>query len=242
MNTDLKIYIDNIKKPWGVLFYRLIWEQLSQITNSKILDFGSGLGITANHLAKNNDVTAIERNIVMVEERVCQNSYQQIVGDIKQLKQQKDNLFDVVICHNVLEYAEDRKEIFREFYRVLKPNGIISIIKHNHNGRIMQKAVFENNLDEAILLLDGDATSAAYFGQINYYDINEIKEWSADTDISIEKVLGIRTFYALHSNNEIRFDPMWQENMFELEMKVCEIKDYINISFYNHLLIKKLVK
>ena len=242
MNTDLKIYIDNIKKPWGVLFYRLIWEQLSQITNSKILDFGSGLGITANHLAKNNDVTAIERNIVMVEERVCQNSYQQIVGDIKQLKQPKDNLFDVVICHNVLEYAEDRKEIFREFYRVLKFNGIISIIKHNHNGRIMQKAVFENNLDEAILLLDGDATSAAYFGQINYYDINEIKEWSADTDISIEKVLGIRTFYALHSNNEIRFDPMWQENMFELEMKVCEIKDYINISFYNHLLIKKLVK
>jgi S-adenosylmethionine-dependent methyltransferase len=75
MNNDLKIYLENTKKPWNILFYRVVWEQLSQITNSKILDFGSGLGITANHLAKNNDVVAIEPNTDMVEERICENSY-----------------------------------------------------------------------------------------------------------------------------------------------------------------------
>jgi len=239
-NDDLKTYLENVKKPWSVLFYRVVWEQLSQITNSKILDFGSGLGITANHLAKKNDVFAIEPNADMVGMRICENSYRQIIGDIEQLKQQEDNSFDVIVCHNVLEYVEERKEIFREFYRVLKPNGIISMVKHNHAGRVMSKVIFENNIDEATMLLNGEASNVAYFGKVNYYNINEIREWIGDLDVNIEKVLGIRTFFALHPNNEIRYDPIWQEKMFEVEMMVSDIEDYINISFYNHILLKKL--
>jgi len=240
LNNNLKTYYENMKKPWGVLFYKVVWEQLPKTTNFKILDFGSGLGITANYLAKNNDVVAIEPNADMAVMRICKNSYQQIIGDIKQIRQQPDNSFDVVVCHNVLEYAKERKDILREFYRVLKPNGIISIIKHNHAGRIMQKVVFENNLDEAIMLLDGGIVDVAYFGKADYYDMNDIKEWMGGLDVNIEKVLGIRTFFALHPNNEIRYDPIWQEKMFEIEMKVSDIKNYVNISFYNHVLLKKI--
>ncbi len=71
-------------------------------------------GITANHLAKENDVLAIEPNFEMAEMRICENSYQQVIGDIEKLKQQQDNSFDVVVCHNVLEYAKERKNIFRD--------------------------------------------------------------------------------------------------------------------------------
>jgi len=239
MNTDLEIYIENMKKPWNVLFYRVVWEQLSQIVNSRILDFGSGLGITANHLAKNNDVLAIERNSDMVEMRICENSYQQIIGDIEQLRMQEGKSFDAVVCHNVLEYAEERRDIFKELYRVLKPNGLMSVIKHNHIGRIMSKVVFENELDEAIMLLNGRASNAAYFGPINYYSINDIREWIGCLDINIEKVLGIRTFFALNPNNDIRYNPIWQEKMFEIEMKVSDIDEYKHISFYNHILLRK---
>lgn len=28
MNNELKTYLENIKKPWGILFYRMIFEQL----------------------------------------------------------------------------------------------------------------------------------------------------------------------------------------------------------------------
>ncbi|MCB2341528.1 class I SAM-dependent methyltransferase [Clostridium estertheticum] len=239
MNNVFKSYLENVKKPWGVMFYRVVWEQLSQITNSKILDFGSGLGITANHLAKNNEVVAIEPNADMVEMRICENNYKQIIGDIEELKQQEDSSFDLVVCHNVLEYAEDPKEIFREFYRVLRPNGIISMVKHNHAGRIMSKVIFENNMDEAIRLLNGGVSNVANFGQVNYYNINDITGWIGELDINIEKVLGIRTVFALHPNNEIRYDPIWQEKMFEVEMMVSDIEDYINISFYNHVFLKK---
>jgi len=240
MNNDFKAYIENMKEPWSVLFYRLIWEQLPKTTDSKILDFGSGLGITASHLAKDNKVTAIEPNVDMIDMRICDNDYNQIIGNIDQLREQEDNSFDVIVCHNVFEYAEERKEIFREFYRVLKPNGIISIVKHNHSGRIMAKAVFENNIDEAIALLEGEAATAMNFGQVNYYDINDVIEWIDDLDINIERVLGIRTFLGLYSNNEVKYDPTWQEKMFKLEMKVCDIEEYTNIAFYNHILLRKL--
>ena len=50
----------NDLQPWETLMKRMVWLQLGDIKNKKILDFGSGIGITANYLAANNDVLAIE--------------------------------------------------------------------------------------------------------------------------------------------------------------------------------------
>lgn len=47
-------------QPWECLMKRIVWKQLGEIRDKKILDFGSGIGITANYLAEHNDVTAIE--------------------------------------------------------------------------------------------------------------------------------------------------------------------------------------
>ena len=47
-------------QPWECLMKRIVWKQLGDIRNKKILDFGSGIGVTANYLAEHNDVTAIE--------------------------------------------------------------------------------------------------------------------------------------------------------------------------------------
>ncbi|GAA0126975.1 methyltransferase domain-containing protein [Clostridium senegalense] len=239
IKNDLKTYAENLKEPWWLLFYRIVWEQIPIKNGIKILDFGSGLGVTASHLAKDNEVVAIEPNKDMIKMRIDENIYEQIVGDIEILKQQKDESFDVIVCHNVFEYAKERKDIFKEFYRVLKPNGIISIVKHNHVGRIMQKAVFENSLDEAIYLLDGGRVKVMNFGEVNYYDINDIKQWIGDKDISIEKILGVRTFWGLQQNNDVKYRQDWQEKMYKLEMKVADIKDYLNIAFYNHIILRK---
>ncbi|MFY9594599.1 MAG: class I SAM-dependent methyltransferase [Caldicoprobacterales bacterium] len=240
MDNDLRTYFENIKKPWGQLFYKVVWEQLSFIVNSKVLDFGSGFGITANHLAKNNDVVAIEPNADMVMMRIEENKYNQIIGGIEELRCFKDSSFDYVVCHNVLEYAKERKDILKEFCRVIKPNGIISIVKHNRAGRIMQKAIFENNLDEAISIINSETMDTISFGRINYYELTHIIEWVDPISIHIDKVLGIRTFWGLQQNNEIKYNKAWQEKMFKLEMKVSDIDDFIKISFFNHILFRKV--
>ena len=45
---------------WGLLQKRMTWEQLKFIHNKRVLDFGSGNRITADHFAIDNEVIAIE--------------------------------------------------------------------------------------------------------------------------------------------------------------------------------------
>jgi len=237
MNQDLLNYYNNTKSPWGILFYRMIWEQLSNIKGMKILDFGSGFGITANHLASDNEVIAIEPNSEMVEMRINDNTYEQKVGGYELLKDIASDSFDIVICHNVLEYASEREEIVREFARILKPNGLLSIIKHNHAGRIMQKVVYENNVDEALTLLDGGELSVLNFGKVNYYYNDEIVTWAEN--LKIVRTLGVRTFWALQQNHELKAQDDWFEKILKVEERVSEIDDFRNIAFFNHLLVRK---
>ena len=125
-------------QPWECLMKRIVWKQLEEIRDKKILDFGSGIGITANYLAEHNEVTAIEPDEDSIKERWADNQYTQIVGSTDELHKFDNETFDVIICHNVLEYAEDRADIVKEFARILKLNGKISIVKHNRVGRVMQ--------------------------------------------------------------------------------------------------------
>ena len=70
---------------WERLFKKIVWKQLGNIEGKKILDFGSGEGITANHFAKNNNVTAIEPSEEMLSNAWKDNEYNQIVGDVNAL-------------------------------------------------------------------------------------------------------------------------------------------------------------
>ncbi len=36
-------------QPWECLMKRIVWKQLGDIRDKKILDFGSGRGVTANY-------------------------------------------------------------------------------------------------------------------------------------------------------------------------------------------------
>ena len=38
--------------PWDSMLKRIVWKQLGDIRNKKILDFGSGIGVTADYLGK----------------------------------------------------------------------------------------------------------------------------------------------------------------------------------------------
>ena len=240
LSEELQRFKNMPKEPWGALYYRLVRSQLADnvdIKNKKILDFGSGFGSTANYLAKDNEVTAIEPNIDMIEEREWENDYTQIVGNIENLKDFGDGYFDVVVCHNVLEFAEERAEIVKEFSRVLKPGGILSIVKHNKAGKIIFKVIFENNTKEAANLLDGEESSNT-FGKIDYYTPEDLVKWGSN--LKIEKILGARILGQLQQDNDIKYEPDWIDRMLALEMKVCDLEPYKNISFCHHVLLRKV--
>ena len=190
-------------QPWETLLKRILWAQLGDIQNKKILDFGSGIGVTANHYAKNNEVVAIEPSEESVKERYTENDYQQIIGSIDELKKLEEESFDMIFCHNVLEYATEREDIIKEFYRLLKPDGMLSVVKHNRPGRVMQMVVLLNDFESANSLLDGNDGMASKFGVIHYYNDEDITTWCDGFSISKVHDTGNENFlgYAAKSGN-----------------------------------------
>ncbi len=223
--------------PWECLMKRMVWQQLSNIEDKSILDFGSGIGVTANYLAEKNDVTAVEPDESSVNERWSENPYKQLVGSTEVLREFEAESFDMIICHNVLEYACDREDIVREFERILKPEGKISLVKHNRTGRVMQMVVLLNDFDHAHSLLNGEDGMSSQFGAIRYYEDKDIENWCPM--LKITKTLGMRTFWDLQQNQKVHKDSEWQEKMLEIEMRVADIKEYVDIAFFHHLTIEK---
>lgn len=222
---------------WERLFKRIVWKQLGNIKNKRILDFGSGQGVTSNHFAISNDVTAIEPSQEMLLNAWKDYDYTQIVGDISSLSKFEDNSFDMIICHNVLEYIENKEQVINKFSRVLKVGGTLSIVKHNRAGRVMQIAVLLDDFEKANNLLDGNNSSSLKYGQIRYYEDEDINRWNDKFELI--NFFGIRTFFDLQQNQEKHNDEEWQIKMIELENRVSQIDEYRNIAFFHHLIFVK---
>lgn len=234
-------YRQLVDKPWGRMFYDMVFRQLglSADVPLRILDFGAGFCISANHYARHHKVVAVEPDGKMRELCVRELPFELINGDIETLGRYDEGTFDVVLCHNVLEYTPDRKRIVYGLARLLKQGGIFSVVKHNLAGRILASAVFSDNPEAALELLESGDRENNMFGQRNTYEDDYIITMGQECGLEWKKVFGIRTFFALSQNNEVKFTQEWYDKMLELEMKTCDVDEYKNISFFHHLIFQK---
>lgn len=224
------------------MFYELIYHQLNIKDDDRlnILDFGAGFCVTADYYAANHNVTAVEPNKEMYSLRVKNNNYVLIKDDINYLEGMNDNYFDIVICHNVLEYTDDKEHILKKLARVLKINGTLSIVKHNLNGRVLANAVFGDNPKAALELLNKQYDNGEnMFGSRDTYSNNYLINTLEKYELSPINIYGIRTFFGLSSNDDIKYTDEWYRNMLELEVKASSIEEFRKIAFFNHLIFKK---
>ena len=235
MAANIQAYLENIRQPWGQIYYDILFDQLKDIKDKRVLDFGSGFGLVANHLAKENQVLAVEPNQEMVALRSHDHPYQQCVGSLDQLASLEDASFEVILCHNVLEYVEDRKVILKEFTRLLKTGGLLSIVKHNEVGRVLQTVVFENNPQKALDLLAGQDLETHSMGLAQAYDLDRAVEGLA---LEVQDYQGIRIFYVLQDNH-FKGQEGWRESMLKIELAVCQESPYRDMAFFQHYSLKR---
>ena len=115
-------------KPHNALYERpATLSLLPDISGKRVLDAGCGPGIYSERLIKNGaTVTAIDASPKMVElaKRRLENSADIRLADMsKPLDFLESDSFDVVLSPLVLDYIEDWRGIFAEFYRLLRPAG-----------------------------------------------------------------------------------------------------------------------
>lgn len=221
---------------WDTLLKTMLWKQLGFAQGMTILDFGSGEGDTAAHLAQDNTVIALEPSAAMLENRTP-GGYTQLVGGMEQVQAMEEGSFDLVLCHNVLEYVDEKAACLQELSRVVKPGGLLSLVKHNRPGRVMQMAVLLNDFAMANTLLDGGNGTTSRFGDIRYYTDEEALAWLPD--MALERLWGARAFWDLQQNQACHTDETWQKSMLALENRVSTLTEYQAIAFFHHLLMRK---
>ena len=193
MPSSMEDYRQLVDKPWGRMFYDMVFRQLAWRNDvpRRILDFGAGFCVTANHYAQHHHVTAVEPSETMIAMSVREHPFDLIQGDVKALSGFADGMFDGVICHNVLEYVPDRELILRELARVLKPGGTLSIVKHHLPGRIMACAVFSDDPKAALELMERGDGESGMFGRRDTYDDADLMKWADQRGLSLENLFGI---------------------------------------------------
>lgn len=98
-----------------------------------VLDFGCGTGTITLRIARNaNKVYGIDVSEGMLSRALLNLKNQRIDNAtftrITILHEMfKDDYFDVVTSFNVLQYIKNRKELFEEFYKLLKPQGSLIV-------------------------------------------------------------------------------------------------------------------
>lgn len=235
-------YYDYLYTPWGQMFYKLLWTQIEasipKTNQLTILDYGSGFGKTADHFASKHKVTAYEPNEGMLDKAFTQNTYTQLTGDYDTfLNQIAGQSFDLILVHNVLEYVPEKMRVLTDLQKHLRDNGQLSIVKHNQLGEVFAQAIFFDNPAKALELTSSSKGSSANLGDFQFYS----NDWLLENCpvLHLEKCFGIRTFYGLSQNNEIKSEENWQEKMFELESSLSEDERISQVAFFNHLVLGK---
>lgn len=100
---------------------------LPEIAEKSVLDAGCGPGVYSEYLTKNGaHVTAIDASPKMVElakQRLNGTADVRVADLSKPLDFLKSASFDLIISPLVLDYIEDWRRVFAEYYRLLRAGG-----------------------------------------------------------------------------------------------------------------------
>ena len=125
----------------------------------RALDLGCGTGATAVRLARLGiHVTAVDCSAAMLDiaQRAAHEGgvAEKIVvkhGEAAELASLfPARSFDVILCHNILEYVDDPGAVLRDAARALRgSSAIVSVLVRTQAGEVLKAAIRAGDLDEA---------------------------------------------------------------------------------------------
>lgn len=211
----------------------------------RALDVGGGTGANAVRLARLGfHVTLLDCSPPMLDiaERAAQTAgvVEKItlkIGDAAQLP----NLFqaasfDLIFCHNVLEFVDDPCAVLRDAARALRnSSSILSVLVRNRPGEVLMAALLNGDLAAAERNLTSDwGDESVYGGKVRLFTAESLHAMLDAASLVVNATHGVRVI-ADYLPQKISRSAEY-EAVFGLERKLSRRPEFAAVARYTHCL------
>lgn len=222
---------------------------LPQDTESlNALDIGAGTGAIAVRLAQLGlHITLLDSSLPMLEfaKRAAQEArvVERIalkLGDVSQLETLfSAESFDVILCHNILEYVDDPRAVLRSAARALRgPSSIISVLVRNQAGEVLKAAIKDGDLAAIECNLTAEwAHESLYEGKVRLFTAEGLQSLLLESSLDLTAERGVRVMSDYLPPSVSRNDEY--ERIFELERKLGSRPEFAAVARYTHCLANR---
>jgi S-adenosylmethionine-dependent methyltransferase len=207
---DADKYAAYLKTPAGRLRSELAWENVRRFlprnaSKRRALDVGGGTGFASVQLARMGyEVVLLDGSEEMLRIARQQAEAGSVAARISFCHSDAGRLpelfdaesFDIVVCHNLLEYAEDPSTAVRDIAHVLRKDAVLSILVRNRAGEVLKEAIKSRDWKLATANLAAETAVDSLFGEpVRLFAPAEIRDLLARASLEVVAEYGVRVFF-----------------------------------------------
>ncbi|WP_203908009.1 methyltransferase domain-containing protein [Rhizocola hellebori] len=238
--------------PWGRLRYTLAEHNLRRHLDGrplKVLDVAGGNGVEAARMAAaGHDVTVVDYSTEMlasaralavstgVAHRVtCIESDAAKLSDVVE-----EGAYDLVLCHNLLQFVPDIESILVTVLQPLKPGGLLSVLAANAHSEPIRMAVRDLDLTAALEALDATRHYTKTFGTPVYpRTAEEVTAVLRGLGCGLLGHYGIRSICDYIPDDQRKYDATFFAELERLEIALSDRMPYVSTARLFHLIASR---
>lgn len=247
-------YAAYLETPEGRLRLDLAFGNLRQFLPERqdnsmcALDLGCGTGATAVCLARLGfHMTLLDASPAMLDiaQRAARDAdvsdkVRMKHGDVRELSSLfSAKSFDVIVCHNVLEYVDDPDAVLCGAAGLLRDSSaIFSVLVRSQAGEVLKAAIQTGDLAAAEDALTSDwGHESLYGGKVRLFTSEKLRDMlqAASLRVTIER--GVRIISDYLPSKISRTEEY--ERILELERKLGSRAEFVAVARYAHFLARR---
>jgi len=245
-------YAAYLETPEGRLRLELPFANLLEIlpppgasASLRALDLGCGTGANGLRLVRlGYHVTLMDSSAPMLQ--IAKQAAQEagLMEKIETKQGDADRLadffheaaFDVILCHNILEFVEEPVAVLRGAARALRDSsGILSLLVRNRAGEVLKAAILSGDLDGAANNLTAECgNEALYGGKVRLFTPEATRSMLRAASLEVIAERGVRVMADYLSPRVSLSDEY--DRVFALERQLGSRPDFSAIARYTHII------
>jgi len=248
--NDASRYAAYLETPEGRLRLDLAFANLQEflpasagVNSLRALDLGCGTGAAAVRLARLGiHVTLLDSSATMLalaERTIVEAGVSDKIkvkrGDAAQLADIfQAGSFDIILCHNLLEYLDDPGAVLRGAVRVMRDSSaILSVLVRNQAGEVLKSVFQTGDLAAAEHNLTAEwGQESLYGGKVSLFTPETLEAILKDASLTINARRGVRVI-ADYLPAQISRSAEY-ERIFGLERKLGKRREFFGVARYIH--------